>query len=118
MTPHYIIAKIRERFPELGKDVLMTTECCCVGHNACPDSHFRKEWSPLDWSHVLRVMVIHYGLDLQIIGEYSKEPINKEFLNLFVSHELRADVDLTKSPEWNIENNKDFASLLEGCLTE
>lgn len=115
MTPHHIIAKIRERFPELGKDVLMTPECCCVAHNSCPDFHFKKEWSPLDWSHVLRVLEEWQPHEFMMTcrGHFYRRTGAGDY-------NVHTDViiDLTKSPEWNIENNKDFASLLERCLTE
>lgn len=87
MTPTQIIAKIRERFPELQPDEV---------------SHFGTR---PDWSHVLRVLGTYTGIygdgKVYIIGDI-----------------VNCKVDLTKSPEWNIENNTDFASLLERCLTE
>lgn len=107
MTPHHIIAKIRESFPEL-------TFVVAYGAPVRANKETIYGVHPLDWSHVLRVLGTWDLLNYKVLNENLY--IDKiEYYEIQIK---RVVVDLTKSPEWNIENNKDFASLLEGCLTE
>lgn len=103
MTPHHIIAKIRERFPELQ------------GVESTSSTGWKNiSFAPIQWSHVLMVLGNMDLLDYKMHNDCL-------YINRVIYDGVDVDnikVDLTQKVEHEIKCNTDFASLLERCLTE